>query len=77
MEVTVVLYKYFDRPLHIGSLDPTCVQNVRPVPLIIFEILLFKLKNKNNNNKNWRSRHFAISNMFVVQFSPMLGRHTY
>ena len=45
----VVVYKYFDRSQHIGLSDPTCVQNFRPVPLMAFEILGFKLKNKNND----------------------------
>ena len=62
----------FDRSLHAGSSDPTCVQNFRPVPLMVFEILGFKLKNNDNNDKekNWRKGLFAISLMFVVQFSP-------
>ena len=38
-ECIVVVYKHFDRSLHVGSSDPTCVQNFRPVPLIVFEIL--------------------------------------
>ena len=68
-------YINFDRSLHIESSDPTCVQNFRPVPLTVFEIQGFKLKNKNNNNnakkkKNWRNRLFAITPMFVVQISP-------
>ena len=50
------------------------MQNFRPVPFMVFEIQGFKLKNKNDNNdkkkKNWRNRLFAISPMFVVQFSP-------
>ena len=67
----VVVYKHFGRSLHIGSSDPTFVQNFRPVPLMAFEIPGFKLMNKNDNdNKNWRNRLFAISTMFVVQFSP-------
>ena len=41
-----------DRSLHIGSSDPTCVQKYRHVPLMVFEILGFKVKNK---NKNWTS----------------------
>ena len=71
-ECIVVVYKHFDRSLHVGSSGPTCVQNFRPVPLTVFEIQGFKLKNKNDNNdkKNWRNRLFAISPMFVVQFSP-------
>ena len=44
----VVVYKHFDRSLHVGSLDPTCEQNFRPVPLTVFEILGFKLKKKKN-----------------------------
>ena len=59
----VVVYKHFDRLLHVRSLDPTCVQNFRSVPVMVFEIVGFKLKNK--NKKNWRSGLFAIS---VVQF---------
>ena len=58
--------------MHVGSLDPTFVQNFRPVPLTVFDIQGFKLKNKNDNNdkKNWRNRLFAISSMFAVKFSP-------
>ena len=37
---------HFDRSLHIESSDPTYVQNFRPVTLTFFEILGFKLKNK-------------------------------
>ena len=76
-ECIVVVYKHFYRSLHVGSSDPTCVQNFRPVPLMVFEIQGFKLKNKNDDNndkkikkKNWRNRLFSISPMFVVQFSP-------
>ena len=76
LHVNYIVYKHFDKTLHVGSLDPTCVQNLRPVPLTVFEIQGFKLKNKNENDnkkkkkKNWRNRLFAISPMFVVQFSP-------
>ena len=70
LHINYIVYKHFDRSLHVGSLDPTCVQNFRPVPLTVFEIQGFKLKNKNDNKKNWRNRLFAISPMFVVQFSP-------
>ena len=73
LHLNYIVYKHFDRSLHVGSSDPTCVQNFRPVPLTVFEIQGFKLKNKNNDNndkKNWRNRLFAISAMFVVQFSP-------
>ena len=40
----IVVVNYFDRSLHVGSSDPTCVQNFRSVPLTVFEILRFKLK---------------------------------
>ena len=62
-----IVYKHFDRLLHVGSLDPTCVQNFRPVPLTVFEIQGFNLKNENDKKKNWRNGHFAISPMLVVQ----------
>ena len=78
-ECIVVVYKHFDRSLHVGSKNLTCVQNLRPVPLMVFEIQGFKLKNKNNDNKkkkNWRNRLFTISPMFAVQFEPNFG-YTY
>ena len=70
LHVNYIVYKHFDRSLHVRSSDPTCVQNFRPVPLTVFEIQGFNLKNKNKKKKNWRNRFFAISPMFVVQFSP-------
>ena len=72
LHVNYIVYKTFDRLLHVGSLDPTCVRNFRLVALMVFEIQGFKLKNKNDNNdkkkKNWRNGLFAISPMLVVQF---------
>ena len=84
LHVNYIVYKHFVRLLHVGSSNPTCVQNFRPVPRTVFEIQGFKLKNNNDNDnndnnkkkkknkkkKNWRNRLFAISPMFVVQFSP-------
>ena len=71
LHVNYIVYKTFDRSLHVGSLDPTFVQNFRPVALTVFEIQGFKLKNKNDNKKekkNWRNGLFAICPMVVVQF---------
>ena len=68
-ECIVVVYKHFDRSLHIRSLDPTCVQNFRPVPFTVFEILAFNPKNK-NGKKSWRNGLFAISPMLVLKFQP-------
>ena len=68
LHVNYIVYKHFDRLLHISLSDPTCVQNFRPVPLTVFEILGFNLKSKNNDKKNWRNGLFAISPMLVVQF---------
>ena len=65
-ECIVIVYKYFDRLLHVRSLDPTCVQNFRPVPLTVFEIQGFK-PNK-NEDKKWRNGLFVISPMLIVQF---------
>ena len=66
LHVNYIGYKHFDRSLHVGL----SVQNFRPVPLMVFEIQGFKLKNKNDNNdkKNWRNGLFATSPMLVVQF---------
>ena len=70
LHVTYIVYKHFDRSLHIGSSDPACVQNFRPVPCTVFEIQGFNLKNENDKKKkkNWRNGLFAISPMLVVQF---------
>ena len=70
LHVNYIVYKHFDRSLHVASSDPTCVQNFRPISLTVFEIQGFKLKNKNNDNdkKNWGNGLFAISPMLVVQF---------
>ena len=62
-----ILYKRVDRSMQIKSLDPTCMQNFRPVSLIGFEIQGLKLNNK-NDKKNWRNGLCAISPMLVVQF---------
>ena len=60
--INYIVYKHFDRSLHAGLSDPTCVQNIRTVPLTVFEIQGFKLKNENDNDnkKNWRNGLFAI-----------------
>ena len=70
LHVNYIVYKHFDRSLHVGSSDPTRVQNFRPVPLMVFEILGFKLKKNNNDKKNWRNGLFTISPMLMVQFKP-------
>ena len=78
LHINYIVYKHFDRSLHVGSSDSTGVQNFRSVPLTVFEIQGFKLKNKNNDNdkKNWRNRLFTISPKFVVQLPPNV-RYTY
>ena len=69
LHVSYIVYKHFDRLLHVVSSDPTCVQNFKPVPLMGFETQGFKLKNENDNEKkNWRNGLFAVSPMLVVQF---------
>ena len=72
LHVNYIVYKYFDKSLHIWVLDPTCVQNFRPVPLTVFEIQGLKLnkkkKKKKQKKKNWRNGLFTISPMLVVQF---------
>ena len=73
LQENYIVYKHFDRSLHMWVLDPTCVQNFRPVPLTVFETQGLKQNNNNNNNKkqkkkNWRNGLFAICPMLVVQF---------
>ena len=48
LHINYIVYEHFDRSLHVGSLDPTCVQYFTPVPLTVFEIQGFKLKNEND-----------------------------
>ena len=48
--VKYTVYKHFGRSMHIGSLDPTSVQNFRPASLTVFEILGFKLNNENKKD---------------------------
>ena len=69
LHVNYIVYKHFDRLLHNWLSDPTCVKNLRPVPLTVFEIQCLKLNNnKKKKQKNWRNGLFAISPMLVVQF---------
>ena len=79
LQVNYIVYKYFNRLLHVGSLGPTCVQNFISLPLTVFEILGFKLKNENNydHKKNRRNGLFAISSMLMVQFTPKYLVDTY
>ena len=75
LHVNYIVYKHFDRSLHVGSLDLTCVQNFRPVSLTVFEILGFKLKN--NNKKNWSIPIYKVLPYFVITFvqTPTLCSH--
>ena len=67
LHVKYIVYKHFDRSLHIESSEPTCAQNVRSVPLTVFEIPRFKLKNEKKNKKNLRNGLSAISPVLMVQ----------
>ena len=69
LHINYIVYKHFDRSLHLGLSDPTCVQNFRPVPLTVFVMQGFNLKNE-NDKKNRRNGLFAVPPMLVVQFSP-------
>ena len=55
LHINYIVYKHFDRSLHVGLSVPTCVQNFRSVPLTVFEIQGFNLKNENDKKKNWRN----------------------
>ena len=61
LHVNYIVYKHFDRSLHIGSSDTTCVQiSDLYIPLTVFEILGFNLKNENDKKNNWRNGLFVI-----------------
>ena len=69
LQVNYIVYKHFYRSLNVWLLDPTCVENFRPVPLKVFEIQDLKLNNNNEKKQeNLRNGLFAISPMLVVQF---------
>ena len=74
LHVNYIVYKHFDKSLHVESSDPTCVHNFRHVPLMVFEILGFKLKKNNNddNKNNCRNGLFAISPMLMIHFKPKI-----
>ena len=57
LHVNYIVDKHFDRSLHVGSSDPTCVQKFRSVPLTGFEIQGFKLKNKNDDKKKRKKKN--------------------
>ena len=83
LHVNYIVYKHFDKSLHVGSSDLTCVQNFRPVPLTVFEIQGFKLKKKNDNNKKlekWTFCHIShvkgpIQTKYSVDIHVDLGYH--
>ena len=58
LHVIYIVYKHFDKSPHVVSLDPSFAQYFRPRPSMVFEILVFKLKNENDNKKNWRNEIF-------------------
>ena len=58
LHVNYIVYKHFDRSMHIGSSDSIylCAK------FQVFEILGSKMKYENDDNKkNWRNGLFAIS----------------
>ena len=71
LHVNYIVYRHFDRSMHVGSSDPTYVQILRCVSFMVFEIQGFKLKNK-IDKKNWRKGRLAISPMLVVHYSNQI-----
>ena len=69
LHTNYIVYKHFDRSLHIGSLNSTGVQNFRPVPLTVFEIQGFKQKNENKKEK-WTFCHIShVSGPILTKFT--------
>ena len=70
IHVNYIVYKYFDRSLHVGSSDPTCVQSFRPVQFCI---------QTDKNKKNWRYRLCLGSNShqnytFILNYHPVVSK---
>ena len=59
LHVNYIVYKHFDKSLHIGSLDPTCVQNFRPVPLTVFEIYTRIQTEEREQEEKWTFCHIS------------------
>ena len=77
LHVNYIVYKHSDRSLHIGSSDPTCVQNFRPVPLTVFEIQGFNLKNKNKKKRIGEIDFLPYLPCLWSNSHQILGVHTY
>ena len=56
LHVNYIVYKHFDRSLQVRSLDSTCVQSFRPVPLTVFD----------NDKKNWGNGLSTIPPMLII-----------
>ena len=67
LHINYNVYKHFDRSLHIGTSDPTCVQNFRHITLTVFEILEFKLKNEKDRNGEMKFLSYILFSMLVLQ----------
>ena len=67
LHVNYIVYKTFDRSLHVGSSDPTCVQNFRPVALTGFWDTGIQTEEQEQQEEleKWL---FAVSPILVVQF---------
>ena len=66
LHVKYIVYKHFDRSLHVVSSDPTCVQNFRPVPLTVFEIQGF---NQEEELEKWTFCHIShVSGPILTKF---------
>ena len=91
LHINYIVYKHFDRTLHVGSSNPTCVQNFRPVPLTVFEIQGFKLKNKNNDRRRigeidflpylsclWSNSHQILVDIHIdLSYHPVVSKVDY
>ena len=79
LQVNCIVYKHFDRLMHIGLLDPTCGQKFRSAPLTVFEIQGLKTEQQEEEAEEqlekWIFWHIShVSGPILTKF---LSTHTY
>ena len=71
-----IVNNHFDRSLHVGSSDTTCVQNFRPLPLKVFEIasgIQTEEQERQEELKKWTFCHIShVSGPILTNFYVLI-----